>query len=330
MNDVKVILPKYFEILEENRLPQFIQSKHSYVSFNDTDSIDNLWKQHDIAIKELKVRDVKPDQSILDLKIELANCIYQDCVFCERRCKIDRRKTSGNCGVKEPRISSEFLHFGEERVLIPSYTIFFSGCTFHCVYCQNWDISQNICGVQIESAVLADMIVRRKQEGGINVNWVGGDPTSNLLYILKVLKELDVNIPQIWNSNMYCSTETMSLLNGIIDVYLTDFKYGNDECANRLSKVDNYTTVVKRNHKIAYNQGEIILRHLVLPNHIECCSKPILQWISKNIPEAAVNVMAQYRPEYHAHEHRDIKKPLSIEEYRQVKQYAENLNLHLI
>ena len=116
------------------------------------------------------------------------------------------------------------------------------------------------------------------------------------------------NILQVWNSNMYCSEETMKLLQGIIDVYLTDFKYGNDTCAKRLSKVDNYFRIIKRNHKIAYKQGELIIRHLVLPNHIKCCSEPIFQWINRNIPDVAVNVMAQYRPEYHAYEHKEISR----------------------
>ena len=251
-------------------------------------------------------------------------------IFCERRCKINREETVGNCKVKEARVASEFLHIGEERVLIPSYTIFFSGCTFHCVYCQNWDISQNICGIHYPSQTLADLIIKRKQQGGINVNWVGGDPTSNLWYILQVLNKLDLNIPQIWNSNMYCSEETMRLLQGIIDVYLTDFKYGNNHCAKRLSKVDNYTKIVKRNHLLASTHSEVIIRHLILPNHVNCCSKPILQWIQTNIPHAVVNIMAQYRPEYHANDYNDLTRSITKEEFTQVKQIAENLNLTLI
>ena len=172
---------------------------------------------------------------------------------------------------------------------------------------------------------LAGIIIKRKNEGARNVNWVGGDPTPNVLYILKVLKELDMNVPQIWNSNMYCSNETMSLLDGIIDVYLTDFKFGNDNCAMRLSKVDNYTQIIKRNHKIAYKQGEMIVRHLILPNHVMCCSKHILEWISKEIPEIAVNLMAQYRPEYNAYKYEDLKRPLSTKEYAQVKNFAEKV-----
>jgi len=129
---------------------------------------------------------------------------------------------------------------------------------------------------------------------------------------------------------MYCSKESMKLLNGIIDVYLTDFKFGNDDCAKRLSKVDNYIHVIKRNHKIAYQQGEIIVRHLILPNHVICCSKHILEWISNEIPETAVNVMDQYRPEHSAYKYTDLKRSILREEYIQVKDFAEKLKIYMI
>ncbi len=260
-------------------------------------------------------------------KIETAKKIFANCHFCERRCGVDRRKAKGECGVGEARIASEFLHYGEEPMLVPSYTIFFSGCPFHCVYCQNWDISQEKTGIYIHPEKLALMI---SKAGGKNVNWVGGDPTPNLPYILEVLKYCDRNIPQIWNSNMYCSTETMDLLNGIIDVYLTDFKYGNDRCAGRLSKVKNYCSIIKRNHSIASRQGEVIVRHLVLPGHVECCSKPALRWISENVPDSLVNIMAQYRPEYKAMDYEDISRNLSRGEYLEAYNYGKKLGLNLI
>jgi putative pyruvate formate lyase activating enzyme len=198
------------------------------------------------------------------------------------------------------------------------------------VFCQNWDISQFPSGAPVESRQLAASIEHRKKQGARNVNWVGGDPTSNLLFILKVLRHLECNIAQVWNSNMYCSEETMTLLHGVIDVYLTDFKYGNDSCAKRLSTVDGYMTIVKRNHLLAYHQAEMIIRHLVLPNHATCCSQRIFDWIKRNTPEAVVNIMAQYKPEYHADQYEEIARPLSQEEYVRVRQYAETLDLHLI
>ncbi|RLF28144.1 MAG: radical SAM protein [Thermoplasmata archaeon] len=329
-NTIRRILPNYFEILEGSRTANYLHCKHIPVYFDASESTSSLWKKHDLAFQNMKVADIKPRQSLLDLKIELAERIFRKCVFCERRCKVDRRKKTGNCGVKEARISSEFLHLGEEHILIPSYTIFFSGCTFHCVFCQNWDISQHIIGKHVEPEILAGMIDRRRREGAKNVNWVGGDPTPNIVYILKVLRACETNIPQIWNSNMYCSLETMKLLKGVVDLYLTDFKYGNDRCAERLSMVTGYTKVVKRNHRIAYRQGEIILRHLVMPNHTRCCSEKILQWIKENIPDVAVNIMSQYRPEYNAVEYEDISQPISMDEFMRVKLFAGKLNLNEI
>ena len=330
MGDVRALISDYFKILEEKRTAKFLQCKHIPVSFNSSESTDGLWKKHDKAIQNVKLSDVQPKKSLLDLKIELASRIFQECHFCERRCEVDRRKKFGNCGVKQPRVTSEFLHIGEERILVPSHTIFFSGCTFHCVFCQNWDISQVNSGIYIEPEKLVNVIHNRNLQGSRNVNWVGGDPTPNLLYILKVLKECNDNIPQIWNSNMYCSSETMKLLDDVIDLYLTDFKYGNDDCAKRLSKVDNYFEVIKRNHKIAHDNGVMIIRHLVMPNHVDCCSKPVMDWISKNLPNACVNIMAQYRPEYHAYHYDGISRRVSMDEVLQVKEYADKLEIHQI
>jgi putative pyruvate formate lyase activating enzyme len=330
MGETRVLLSNYFDILEENRIAKFLQCKDVPVTFNNKDTTDNLWKIHDNSINELKLSDVRPNQSLFDLKIELAKRIFENCHFCEKRCNINRNKKVGNCGVKQPGLASEFLHIGEERVLVPSHTIFFSGCTFHCVFCQNWDISQVSSGIYIDPEKLVDIIHRRNQQGSRNVNWVGGDPTPNLFYILTVLKKLDDNIAQIWNSNMYCSMETINLLNRVIDLYLTDFKYGNDNCAKRLSLIDNYFDVVKRNHIIAHENGNMIIRHLVLPNHVECCSKPIMKFISENLTNACVNVMAQYRPEYHAKEFDDISGHVQMEEVMEVKDFAEDLKINLI
>jgi len=330
MNNTKKLLRDYYEILNDNRIAKFLICKNTPVYSDKTDSTNNLWKIHDEALNNIRSSVDKSGRSLLDLKIELSQRIFENCHFCERRCGINRNKKIGNCRVEKTKIASEFLHIGEERVLIPSHTIFFSGCTFHCVFCQNWDISQDNSGIYIEPEKLASIIHYRKEQGARNVNWVGGDPTPNLVFILQTLNKCSDNTPQIWNSNMYCSIETMKLLNGVIDLYLTDFKYGNDKCAERLSKVDNYMEIVKRNHKIAYENGEIIIRHLVMPNHIECCSKPIIKWISENLPNAVVNIMEQFRPEYHAVDYNDISRYLSMGEIIKVKDHVHKFNIHQI
>lgn len=327
MSNSKTLLSKYFEILKDSKTAKFLICKKIPVSFNKSDSNKDLWNKHDEILNNFKPSESCAQKSFLHLKIELAKRIFKSCHFCERRCKVDRNKKAGNCKVEKTKVASEFLHIGEERVLIPSHTIFFSGCTFHCVFCQNWDISQENNGLYIEPEKLALIIHSRKLQGARNVNWVGGDPTPNLLYILQVLKKLNDNTPQVWNSNMYCSVKSMKILNGIIDLYLTDFKYGNNTCAKRLSKVDSYMEIVTRNHKIAYDNAEMIIRHLVMPNHVECCSKPIMKIISEHLPNACVNIMAQYRPEYHACHHKDINRNVSIDEVLEVKKYASALSI---
>jgi putative pyruvate formate lyase activating enzyme len=264
-----------------------------------------------------------------DEGIRSAREIMENCRFCERRCGVNRlRGERGYCRVLESRIASEFIHWGEEPELTPSYTIFFSGCTFACIYCQNWDISQYPGrGVHIRPATLANMI---SKAGAKNVNWVGGDPTPNIYYILRVLEHSRRNIPQIWNSNMYLTVESMRLLEEAIDIYLTDFKYGNDRCAERLSHVKNYMEVVERNHIIAENQGEVIIRHLILPDHLECCTKPILQWISENLRNARVNIMDQYHPDYRAGGYDELRRGLSPREFHEAVEFGRKLGLDIM
>jgi putative pyruvate formate lyase activating enzyme len=254
----------------------------------------------------------------------------EDCRICERKCHANRLSgIKGVCGVVEPRVASEFLHYGEEPELVPSHTIFFSGCTFKCVFCQNWDISQfPESGMEMTAKEMATIIEKRSAN---NVNWVGGEPTPNIAFILDVLRNTEKNTPQVWNSNMYMSLETMKLLDGIVDLYLADFKYGNNTCAEKLSNAKKYWDIVTRNHVIANRQCEMIIRHLVLPGHVDCCSLPILKWISSNLDtkKIMVNVMDQYRPEYQAYKYQDLNRNLEMDEYERVVKYAKELELHI-
>ena len=148
-------------------------------------------------------------------------------------------------------------------------------------------------------------------------------------FIIETLTYCDVNIPQVWNSNMYLTEKSMKLLHGLVDVYLTDFKYGNNNCAKRLSNVKDYWEIITRNHKIARAQCEMIIRHLVLPGHFKCCSKPILEWIAENLENVRVNVMDQYRPEYNAYDYKELTKRLDKKEFLLAFKHAKDLGLSL-
>lgn len=343
---VKKILPRYIKVVK-NKLPANFQiAKRIAFNFDKKAPTTQLWKEHFKLMKKfykikkavdngkLKINDLEiPRFSLLDLKIVLTKELMKSCELCERKCRVNRlRGELGECKIgNEPIISSEGPHYGEESYYVPSYTIFFYSCNFHCQYCQNFSISQRLEeGTFITSQFLARRIEEMKVLGFRNVNFVGGSPTPQLVWILEALKFCNTNIPTLWNSNMYMTEKTMEILDGIVDVYLTDLKYGNDECALRLSKVQNYWEIVTRNHLLAAKQTELTIRQLVLPNHLDCCTFPILEWIAKNIKnKCLVNIMDQYYPCYRAKEYPEMNRRLTEEEYQNALARAKKLKINL-
>jgi len=336
-------LGRYFAVMGD-RLPSRANvAKRVGVDIGMGEGTEALWEAHREGIKRFRkvIEDVDsgtlemeklktPKTSLLDLKVELANRITRACELCERKCGVDRREERGFCGAAaEPEISSEFLHHGEEPELVPSHTVFFCGCTFYCVYCQNYTISRNLeKGYRVPPEELAAVVDERRRQGSRNVNWVGGSPTPNLHYVLEVLKGTKENVPSVWNSNMYMSEKSVALLEGTQDVFLTDFKYGGDECAKRLSKVQNYWEVTTRNHLLARGQAELIVRHLVLPGHLECCTRKVARWVSKGLsPRTRINIMFQYHPMFEAGGYGEMGRGLKIEERRKALEIAREEGL---
>lgn len=235
------------------------------------------------------------------------------------------------------RVSSYFHHPGEELVFrgtSGSGTIFFTSCNLRCNYCQNGDISTDKDnGIPITPQMLALMAWQLRMEGCHNVNWVGGEPTIHLHSIIEAISLLDsfkpdrntmkyiesaksdyfenwhmraenafhaneFNAPQLWNSNFFMSEETLRLLRPLIDVWLPDFKFGSGKCAMDVSRTPWYWETVTKNLKTVYDWHEdMVIRHLIMPNHVECCTKPVLDWIAKHMPEIPVNIMDQYHPD---------------------------------
>ena len=350
--DVKRRLWWYYRVMKNIKPAKFMIAKHVDVR-EDPSKLDygGLWNLHDEVAKEFRkifedIRDdklslrelSKPKFSFLDLKIALVKEMLKSCIFCERKCKVNRLKGEKGYFCKldhRTYVHSWFLHLGEEAPLVPSGTIFYGSCNFRCVFCQNFDISQeNIYGgVLVTAKSLALMQKELRNKGARNINHVGGEPTPNIHTIVESLKYLDINVPQLWNSNMYLTIESMKILVDLIDIWLPDFKYGNNRCALRLSGVPKYFEVVTRNLKIAADHGDMIVRHLVLPNHIECCTKPILKWIADNLPKdrILVNIMEQYRPEYKVLKEPkkwpDISRRPSYSEVSEAYNYARKLGI---
>ncbi|QOR94856.1 radical SAM protein [Thermosphaera chiliense] len=349
--EVRERLSWYYSVMRDLKPAKFLIAKRIPVDenpYNDELSIDDLWRIHDKASVEFKrilqeVRSggvgledlVKPSFSLLDVKVALAYRLYSPCRLCERKCSALRAQGKpGVCFVdRECIVHTYFHHMGEEAPLVPSGTIFYGGCNFKCAFCQNYDISQVSprSGERVTPERLARIQDSLRKRGARNINHVGGEPTPHLPFILESLKHLETNTPQLWNSNMYMSLESMKLLADVIDIWLPDFKYGSNECAWRLSRVRNYWEVVTRNHKLAYENGDMIIRHLVLPNHVECCTRKVLEWIAGNTPRVLVNIMEQYRPEHlvskYPEKYPDISRRPSRDEMKRAYEIADNLGI---
>jgi putative pyruvate formate lyase activating enzyme len=175
---------------------------------------------------------------------------------------------------------------------------------------------------------LAREVEHLRAKGCRNANLVGGEPTPWLWHWLKTFKHVGVNIPVVWNSNTYYSPETARLLVGFADVYLLDFKYGPDNCGERISDAPRYWGICTQNHLDAKKHGDLIIRVLVLPRHLECCTEPILNWIAENLgTQTRVNVMFQYRPEWRAHEIPELQLRLTRDETEKAEQSARKAGL---
>ncbi len=339
-------LSRYRDIIDGKRIAKYLLAKDISCETPLDDSTDTLWKVHSQLHDEFvgyvhavdagePRHETEDGRSFLHLKNELAWRILRECHFCERRCGSDRASgQTGWCKLgPESRVSSAFLHTGEEAPLVPSGTIFFSSCCLSCAFCQNEDISTNPnAGMPVSAEDLAKLAERLGQDGAININYVGGDPVPNTHTIIGSLIHQMSNITQLWNSSMYGSSEAMALIADLMDVWLPDFKYGNNECAKRLSGVDDYFDIVSRNHLTAYQNGEVIIRHLVLPNHLECCTFPVLEWVTENLPDCMVNIMAQYRPEHRVRrnpdDYKEISRRVSTEEMKLAFSKAEDLGIY--
>jgi putative pyruvate formate lyase activating enzyme len=314
--------------------------------------------------------------SLLDLSSELAHRMLRHCNFCRWNCRVDRTEGTrhGTCQLgSASRVSTYFHHMGEELVLRGtrgSGTIFFTSCNLRCSFCQNSDISHDKeRGLPVSARELAAMAWQLRMEGCHNINWVGGEPTIHLHTILAAIRELaegaprpedlayaeamksdgfhasrddlalhegELNAPMLWNSNFFMSPEAMRLLRPLMDVWLPDFKFGNDKCAIFLSRTPWYWETVQRNHKLVYDWGEdVVIRHLVMPEHVECCTKPVLKWIAENTPRALVNVMDQYHPDYACDPHssqfdrryRALARRPHADEILEAYDYAKGLGL---
>jgi len=189
------------------------------------------------------------------------------------------------------------MYYGEESELVPSHQIHFAGCNLRCEFClvAEWN-EQPLAAERINFDYMAKRITFRQSQGTKTLNLLGGEPTVNLHGVLELLSRVGSEIKVVWNSNMYYNDIVDRLLTGLVDIYLADFKCGNNTCAKALLGADNYLEVVKDNVLQAAKHAEVIVRHVILPGHRECCLEPILQWLATEVPNVKLSLRDNYVP----------------------------------
>jgi putative pyruvate formate lyase activating enzyme len=269
------------------------------------------------------------------------------CDLCGRRCGVNRRASARGavCRTREQAMVASYgPHHGEEDALRGwrgSGTIFFTWCNLRCVYCQNFAISQMPAGREIEPEELAAMMLSLQARGCHNVNLVS--PThvvAPILAAVLIAAEAGLRLPLVYNTGGYDSLEALALLDGVIDIYMPDMKYGDAGLAKRYSKVHHYPEVnraaVKEMHRQVGNlvidadglavRG-LLVRHLVLPGGA-AGTAAVVRFLAEEIsPNTYVNVMAQYHPCHHAEFYKEIDRPITGGEYQQAIQMARDAGL---
>ena len=272
--------------------------------------------------------------------------LLKDCILCPRECHVDRIKGEvGYCGeTSELRLARASLHMWEEPCISGeegSGTIFFTGCSLRCVYCQNNIIANGSFGKAIDNERFIEILFELKDKGAQNINLV--TPTHFIPQIIRALdfaKKRGLDLPIVYNTSGYEKKESIKLLDGYIDVYLPDFKYYDESISIRYSNSPNYRDYAKKSieemvkqvgepkfNEKGYMTKGVIVRHLVLPGLNED-SKKIIEYLHKEYGEEIyLSIMSQYTPLDHVNKYPEINRKLTEDEYNEVVDFAISIGV---
>jgi len=225
-----------------------------------------------------------------------------ECRLCAFRCGVDRRSgPAGTCRSDAvSRIFYEGIEWAGEDGLVPTYVVSLSGCNLSCSFCLTGDSSQDgRAGIPLDPDALAARICARTPQLR-SVTLLGGEPSIHLDGALEIAARVPRSLPFVWKTNAYASPEALALLEGVPDVVLADYKFGNDLCAGRLARVPRYTEVVRANLLWAHRLSRLVVRHLLMPGHVECCFAGVAAWLVNELPEAPLSLMTGYLPVHRA------------------------------
>ena len=257
----------------------------------------------------------------------------EDCRLCAHDCGVNRR--AGERGVCQAgpsaRVFSAQVEVSDELELIPVFAVALSGCDLRCAFCitgaESWNAraGEAVCAQRLgEQARLA------LARGARSVKILGGEPTIHLPSVLELVAALPEEAHLIWKTNAHGSARARALLDGLFDLWLADYKFGSDDCAHRLAGVANYTQVVQENLRWAFARGDLLVRHLLMPGHVDCCWQPVARWLGRELPGVKVNLRSGFWPAWKASRHSEMRRTVSLEETNRALALARKEDLRLV
>jgi putative pyruvate formate lyase activating enzyme len=258
---------------------------------------------------------------------------YSHCLLCEHRCGANRLAGErGPCKADStPRLFRHRIEYSEEIDLVPSHLFYLSGCDLRCVFCiAELNAFDPTRGRELTSDLFNDAVSWGIARHARNIQWVGGEPTLHLPAILELMSRCP-NLPTVvWKSDFHFTPEALDLLSGVADVFIADYKWGNAECASKLGGGDDYLPILQRNLLAARSVGRLIVRHLLLPGHVNCCLVPIARWMKAHLPDTEFSLRLGYLPSWRSRQFGSLSGPVAPAEAETARRVAMETGLRVI
>lgn len=255
------------------------------------------------------------------------------CRLCPRRCGANRAQgQAGLCGAgPEAALFLEYVHWGEDADIVPAQTLYLTGCNLACRFCQTAEEQRGLPAVRLTAELFGRILERGRRAGAKYVNILGGEPTVNLPALLKLFAEVGDFPGLVWNTNLYGSAEAFMVLDGIVDVFMADVKFGGPACGRDLAGAQDAGEVARARALEIFGRTPeaLILRHLVMPGHYECCTRPVLEWTARCLPGVRVSLKTVYMPPKTLAPGCPENRYLSPEEASRAVELARGLGLRL-
>jgi putative pyruvate formate lyase activating enzyme len=276
---------------------------------------------------------VKDRPAIARERAQTARGLLASCHFCAHHCGVNRLAgEQGPCHAgAETRCFSAQVEVSDELELIPTFAVALGGCDLRCDFCITGASSWNAAaGVSFDARAVAAQARRALEVSARTVMVLGGEPTIHLPAALEFVAEMPATAELIWKTNAHGSGDARALLAGLFNTWVVDFKFGNDACAERLARIPDYVRVVRENLLWAREDSRLIVRHLLMPGHVECCWEPVAEWLAAELPGVKVNLRCGFWPAWHSRRHPELWRPPEAEECVRARRIARGLSLRLI